>query len=140
MLVFPWPVLGLSPNWYKSAPYRSRAVIDPKGVLADFGVALPEGTEVRAYDSTAELRYLVVPMRPAGTEGWSEARLATLVTRDAMIGTGLAFEPSSAGSRSPACVPPGAPWARSRRTVSRCGSMRRRAGSVAPRMRGAWAD
>jgi nitrile hydratase len=74
-------------------------VIDPKGVLADFGVTLPEGTEVRVYDSTAELRYLVVPMRPAGTEGWSEARLATLVTRDAMIGTGLALEPSSVGGQ-----------------------------------------
>jgi nitrile hydratase len=96
---YPWPVLGLPPTWYKSAPYRSRAVIDPKGVLADFGVTLPEGTEVRVYDSTAELRYLVVPMRPAGTEGWSEDRLATLVTRDAMIGTGLALEPSSVGGQ-----------------------------------------
>lgn len=92
---YPWPVLGLPPVWYKSAPYRSRAVIDPKGVLADFGVTLPEGTEVRVWDSTAELRYLVVPMRPAGTEGWSEAQLAALVTRDAMIGTGLALEPGS---------------------------------------------
>jgi nitrile hydratase len=92
---YPWPVLGLPPSWYKSAPYRSRAVIDPKGVLADFGVTLPEGCEVRVYDSTAELRYLVVPMRPAGTEGWTEARLATLVTRDAMIGTGLALDPAS---------------------------------------------
>ncbi len=96
---YPWPVLGLPPTWYKSAPYRSRAVIDPKGVLADFGVTLPEGTEVRVYDSTAELRYLVVPMRPAGTEGWSEDRLAALVTRDAMIGTGLALEPSSVGGQ-----------------------------------------
>jgi nitrile hydratase len=92
---YPWPVLGLPPSWYKSAPYRSRAVIDPKGVLADFGVTLPEGCEVRVYDSTAELRYLVVPMRPAGTEGWTEAQLATLVTRDAMIGTGLALDPAS---------------------------------------------
>ncbi|HVL59257.1 MAG TPA: nitrile hydratase subunit alpha [Burkholderiaceae bacterium] len=86
---YPWPVLGLPPVWYKSPPYRSRAVIDPRGVLAEFGVTLPPGTEVRVWDSTAEIRYLVVPMRPAGTDGWSEAQLAALVTRDAMIGTGL---------------------------------------------------
>jgi nitrile hydratase len=92
---YPWPVLGLPPVWYKSAPYRSRAVIDPRGVLADFGTSLPEGTEIRVFDSTAELRYLVVPMRPAGTEGWSEARLAKLVTRDSMIGTGLPLDPSA---------------------------------------------
>lgn len=89
---YPWPVLGLPPTWYKSAPYRSRAVIDPRGVLADFGVTLPEGTEVRVWDSTAEVRYLVLPQRPAGTEGWSEEELAGLVTRDSMIGTGLAKE------------------------------------------------
>ena len=94
---YPWPVLGLPPVWYKSAPYRSRAVIDPRGVLADFGVTLPDTTEVRVWDSTAELRYLVVPMRPPGTEGWSEERLAKLVTRDSMIGTGLALAPSAAG-------------------------------------------
>jgi nitrile hydratase subunit alpha len=93
---YPWPVLGLPPVWYKSAPYRAKAVIDPRGVLADFGVALPEGTELRVFDSTAELRYLVVPMRPDGTEGWSEERLATLVTRDAMIGTGLPLDPARA--------------------------------------------
>ena len=93
---YPWPVLGLPPVWYKSAPYRAKAVIDPRGVLADFGVVLPEGTELRVFDSTAELRYLVVPMRPEGTEGWSEARLATLVTRDAMIGTGLPLDPATA--------------------------------------------
>ena len=87
---YPWPVLGLPPVWYKSAPYRSRAVIDPRGVLAEFGVALPESTRMVVRDSTAEIRYLVVPMRPAGTEGWPEERLATLVTRDSMIGTGLA--------------------------------------------------
>jgi nitrile hydratase subunit alpha len=87
---YPWEVLGLPPVWYKSAPYRSRAVIDPRGVLAEFGVALPPDTEIRVWDSTAETRYLVVPMRPGGTDGWSEARLAELVTRNAMIGTGLA--------------------------------------------------
>ena len=86
---YPWPVLGLPPTWYKSAPYRSRAVKDPRGVLADFGVDLPESTEIRVADSTAEVRYLVFPMRPTGTEGFSEAQLAELVTRDAMIGTGL---------------------------------------------------
>ncbi len=91
---YPWPVLGLPPVWYKSAPYRSRAVIEPRAVLADFGVRLPEGTEVRVWDSTAEVRYLVVPQRPAGTDGWDEQRLAQLVTRDSMIGTGLALAPS----------------------------------------------
>jgi nitrile hydratase subunit alpha len=87
---YPWPVLGLPPAWYKSAPYRSRAVREPRAVLADFGVTLPEATALRVWDSTAEVRYLVVPMRPAGTEGWSEERLAALVSRDSMIGTGLA--------------------------------------------------
>ena len=87
---YPWTVLGLPPVWYKSPPYRSKAVIDPRGVLAEFGLDLPEQTRIRVWDSTAELRYLVVPMRPPGTEGWSEERLAGLVTRDAMIGTGLA--------------------------------------------------
>ena len=86
---YPIPVLGLPPVWYKSAPYRSRAVIDPRGVLAEFGVTLPEETAIRVWDSTAEIRYLVLPMRPEGTEGWSEERLADLVTRDSMIGTGL---------------------------------------------------
>lgn len=90
---YPWTVLGLPPVWYKSPPYRSRAVIDPRGVLAEFGVTLPEETNIRVWDSTAEIRYLVVPMRPAGTEGWSEERLAELVTRDSMIGTGLPKEP-----------------------------------------------
>ncbi len=90
---YPWEVLGLPPNWYKSAPYRSRAVIDPKGVLAEFGVTLPSGTGIRVWDSTAETRFLVLPMRPAGTAGWSEERLAGLVTRDSMIGTGLAEAP-----------------------------------------------
>ena len=87
---YPWEVLGLPPTWYKSAPYRSRTVIDPRGVLNDFGVTLPAGTEIRVWDSTAETRFIVVPMRPAGTEGWSEEKLATLVTRNSMIGTGLA--------------------------------------------------
>ncbi|WBV44765.1 nitrile hydratase subunit alpha [Pseudoroseomonas cervicalis] len=90
---YPWPVLGLPPTWYKSPAYRSRAVIDPRGVLADFGVTLPEATRIRVWDSTAETRYLVIPMRPAGTEGWSEARLADLVSRDSMIGTALARRP-----------------------------------------------
>ena len=87
---YPWTVLGLPPTWYKSAPYRSRAVKDPRGVLADFGVQLPETTQFRIWDSTAELRYLVVPQRPAGTGGLTEDQLADLVTRDSMIGTGLA--------------------------------------------------
>jgi nitrile hydratase len=87
---YPWSVLGLPPVWYKSAPYRSRAVMDPRGVLADFGVTLPAAKEIRVWDSTAEIRYLVLPERPAGTEGWSEEQLATLVTRNSMIGTGLA--------------------------------------------------
>jgi nitrile hydratase len=90
---YPWDVLGLPPVWYKSAPFRSRAVIDPRGVLADFGLTLPSDTEVRVWDSTAETRFIVVPLRPAGTEGWSEEKLATLVTRNAMIGTGLALDP-----------------------------------------------
>ena len=90
---YPWEVLGLPPVWYKSAPYRSRAVKDPRGVLADFGVTLPQDTEIRVWDSTAETRFLVLPMRPAGTENWSEEKLAELVTRDSMIGTGLAKKP-----------------------------------------------
>jgi len=93
---YPWEVLGLPPTWYKSAPYRSRAVIEPRKVLAEFGVALPEKTEIRVWDSTAETRFLVVPMQPPGTDGWSEERLAELVTRDSMIGTGLAREPEDA--------------------------------------------
>jgi nitrile hydratase len=86
---YPWPVLGLPPVWYKSAPYRSRVVIDPRGVLKDFGVALADDVEVRVWDSTAEIRYLVLPERPPGTEGWSEDELAKIVTRDSMIGTGF---------------------------------------------------
>ena len=92
---YPWPVLGLPPVWYKSAPYRSRVVIEPRAVLAEFGVSLPASTGIRVWDSTAEVRYLVVPMRPEGTEGWTEAQLATLVTRDSMIGTGLARRPEA---------------------------------------------
>lgn len=91
---YPWPVLGLPPVWYKSPPYRSRAVIDPRGVLADFGVTLPAATRIRVWDSNAELRYMVVPLRPPGTEGLDEAALADLVSRDAMIGTGLALAPA----------------------------------------------
>lgn len=92
---YPWPVLGLPPVWYKSAPYRSRAVLDPRGVLAEFGVHLPETTRVRVWDSTAEVRYLVIPMRPEGTDGMGEEALAELVTRDSMIGTGLARQPET---------------------------------------------
>lgn len=93
---YPWAVLGLPPVWYKAPAYRAKAVIDPRGVLAEFGVTLPEGQKIRVWDSTAELRYLVVPQRPSGTEGWSEAQLAELVTRDSMIGTGLATQPEAA--------------------------------------------
>ena len=93
---YPIPVLGLPPVWYKSAPYRSRAVIEPRAVLSEFGLDLAENVEVRVWDSTAELRYLVIPMRPEGTEGWDEARLAELVTRDSMIGTGLPLSPGEA--------------------------------------------
>jgi nitrile hydratase len=90
---YPWTVLGLPPTWYKSPAYRSRAVIDPRGVLADFGVTLPDATRIAVQDSTSEVRYIVVPMRPEGTDGWTEDRLAALVTRDSMIGTGLAMSP-----------------------------------------------
>jgi nitrile hydratase len=90
---YPWPVLGLPPAWYKSAPYRARAVKDPRGVLADFGVRLADSTEIRVFDSTAEVRYLVIPQRPKGTDGMSEEALAELVTRDSMIGTGQARSP-----------------------------------------------
>ncbi|MDJ0768044.1 MAG: nitrile hydratase subunit alpha [Ilumatobacter sp.] len=92
---YPWPVLGLPPTWYKSAPYRSRAVRDPRGVLSEFGVSLPDDVDVRVWDSTAEIRYLVIPQRPRGTEGWSEEQLAGLVTRDSMIGVGLPLEPDA---------------------------------------------
>src|SRR5246127_4560419 len=90
---YPWPVLGLPPTWYKSAAYRARAVKDPRGVLADFGVTLPQETEIRVWDSTAEIRYLVIPQRPVGTESLSEERLGSCVTRDSIIGTGLARAP-----------------------------------------------
>ncbi len=93
---YPWPVLGLPPVWYKSAPYRSRAVMDPRGVLDEFDVTLPGDVEIRVWDSTAELRYLVLPERPAGTEGWSEERLAALVTRDSMIGVARIAAPAGA--------------------------------------------
>jgi len=98
---YPWPVLGLPPVWYKSAPYRSKAVMDPRGVLADFGVQVDDAVTLRVWDSTAEVRYLVVPMRPSGTDGWTQAQLATLVTRDSMIGTGLALPPSAAAGAAP---------------------------------------
>jgi nitrile hydratase len=90
---YPWAVLGLPPVWYKSAPYRSRAVSDPRGVLREFGVEVRSDVEVRVWDSTAEIRYMVLPERPTGTEGWSEDRLASLVTRDTMIGTALVKAP-----------------------------------------------
>ncbi len=91
---YPWPVLGLPPVWYKSAPYRARAVIDPRGVLKELGSEVPGDVEVRVWDSTAELRYLVLPERPAGTEGWSEDQLAAIVTRDAMIGVAQVSVPA----------------------------------------------
>jgi len=92
---YPWPVLGLPPVWYKAAPYRARAVSEPRSVLAEFGVTLSDDTEIRVWDSTAELRYLILPLRPKNTEHLSEQQLADLVTRDAMIGTGLALEVTS---------------------------------------------
>ena len=91
---YPWPVLGLPPVWYKAAPYRARAVIDPRGVLKELGSEVPEDVEVRVWDSTAELRYLVLPERPAGTEDWTEEQLAQIVTRDAMIGVAEATVPA----------------------------------------------
>ena len=99
---YPWDVLGLPPVWYKSAPYRSRVVMEPRGVLGDFGVTLPDSTRIRVWDSTAETRYMVVPQRPAGTDGWPEERLAALVTRDSMIGTGLALDPAASAAASSA--------------------------------------
>jgi nitrile hydratase len=91
---YPWTVLGLPPSWYKSAPYRARAVSEPRAVLAEFGTELPVDTSVRVWDSTAELRYLVLPSRPAGTQGWSEDQLAELVSRNSMIGVELASAPA----------------------------------------------
>jgi nitrile hydratase len=95
---YPWPVLGLPPVWYKSAAYRARAVIDPRGVLRELGLELSQDVEVRVWDSTAELRYLVLPERPAGTDGWTEEQLAALVTRDAMVGVAK-VPPSKAPDR-----------------------------------------
>ncbi|MFH0128827.1 nitrile hydratase subunit alpha [Variovorax sp. VaC1] len=95
---YPWPVLGLPPTWYKSAPYRSRVVKDPRGVLADFGVTLPDSTRIRVWDSTAEVRYLVIPQRPSGTGDLGEDELAALVSRDSMIGTRLIEAPAEQGS------------------------------------------
>lgn len=94
---YPWPVLGLPPVWYKAPAYRARAVIDPRGVLGEFGVTIPEATRIAVWDSTAETRFMVLPMRPAGTEGLAEEALAALVTRDAMIGTGLPLAPVPEG-------------------------------------------
>ena len=93
---YPWPILGLPPTWYKSAPYRARVVSEPRAVLREFGLELPAEVELRVWDSTAEVRYLVVPERPAGADGWSEDELARLVPRDAMIGTAKALEPAVA--------------------------------------------
>jgi nitrile hydratase len=90
---YPWPVLGLPPNWYKSPPYRARAVAEPRAVLAEFGLELADDVEVRVWDSSAEIRYLVLPMQPAGTDGWSEEQLAAIVTRDCMIGTAVPAVP-----------------------------------------------
>jgi nitrile hydratase subunit alpha len=92
---YPWPTLGLPPVWYKTAPYRSRIVIEPRKVLEDFGLQIPDNVEVRVWDSNNEIRYLVMPMRPAGTEDWSEEELARLVTRDSMIGTGVCLDPAT---------------------------------------------
>ena len=97
---YPWPVLGLPPTWYKSAAYRARAVRDARGVLADFGVTLPEPTRIRVWDSTAEVRYLVIPERPANTQGMDEIELAALVSRDSMIGTALARTPANAPAQA----------------------------------------
>jgi nitrile hydratase len=96
---YPWPVLGVPPVWYKSPAYRSRAVIDPRGVLAELGLRLADEVAVRVWDSTAEIRYLVLPLRPAGTDGLDEAGLAALVTRDSMIGTGLPLDPEAARAK-----------------------------------------
>lgn len=93
---YPWPTLGLPPTWYKAAPYRSRVVIDPRGVLAELGLTVSDTKEVRVWDSNAELRYMVLPERPAGTDGWTEAQLIDLVTRDSMIGTAQALSPEQA--------------------------------------------
>jgi nitrile hydratase len=101
---YPWPVLGLPPTWYKSAPYRSRVVRDPRGVLDEFGVELADDVGVRVWDSTAEVRYVVIPQRPAGTDGWTEEQLADLVTRDSMIGVGLPHEPGSDGATGAAAA------------------------------------
>lgn len=98
---YPWPVLGLPPVWYKSAPYRAKAVMDPRGVLADFGVQLPESTQLRVWDSTAEVRYLVIPMMPLQAKGLRQAQLADWVTRDSMIGTGLARAPQAPNASAP---------------------------------------
>ena len=95
---YPWPMLGLPPVWYKSAPYRSQAVADPRGVLAQFGTELPDDVEVRVWDSTSEMRYLVLPQRPAGVEDWSEEQLAELVTRNSMVGVEKAREPEAIGT------------------------------------------
>lgn len=94
---YPWPTLGLPPAWYKSAPYRSRVVMDPRGVLAEFGTSVPPEKEIRVWDSSAEIRYLVLPERPAGTDDWSEEQLVELVTRDSMIGTGFPKQASAVG-------------------------------------------
>ena len=97
---YPWPVLGLPPVWYKAAPYRSRAVSDPRGVLQEFGTELAEESEIRVWDSTSEMRYLVLPERPEGTEGWSEDALVDLVTRNAMIGVETVKTPQAMGRNS----------------------------------------
>ncbi len=96
---YPWAVLGLPPTWYKNPAYRSRAVIEPRAVLREFGLELPESVEIRVWDSNAELRYMVLPVRPAGTEGWTQEELAGIVTRDAMIGVAQVTVPARAGSR-----------------------------------------
>ncbi|HZT96585.1 MAG TPA: nitrile hydratase subunit alpha, partial [Chloroflexota bacterium] len=96
---YPWKLLGLPPTWYKSPPYRSRVVIDPRGVLAEFGLQIPESVEVRVWDSTSECRYMVLPERPAGTGGMDETELAALVSRDSMVGVAQASPPGLAAAR-----------------------------------------
>ncbi len=131
---YPWPVLGLPPTWYKSAPYRSRAVRDPRGVLADFGVHPAGRHEIRVVDSTAEVRYLVIPMRPAGSEGLSEEQLAELVTRDSMIGTGLALSTRRLRDELPQPRRPGRPDAA---TAASCPSPKA-SSSTLPGSRARW--
>src|SRR5215471_9763724 len=135
---YPWEMLGLPPIWYKSAPYRSRAVKDPRGVLRDFGISLPQTTEIRVWDSTAETRYLVLPMRPSGTDNLGVDELARLVTRDSMIGTGF---PNATECACPTASMTGAAWTGSAKSSPRPTSPRSISNGKAAswRWRGPWA-